>query len=194
MKLVRKQQSIYTYDDAPDVLRNKLNIKDFDTLQSIERDLVFNHEQQIRRSPNCIGHDLDFSLGHFCAIHKYMFEELYDWAGELRVTNINKRGGDTFCNASDIRRKFDILHRELKYANYFKDIDSDEDLPENESGEPVSDDNSESADEADNDDAQEDLAAASENDDLEKMDDPDAEEDLCKLDGTEELTVEEVSK
>ena len=56
------------------------------------------------------------------------------------------------------------------------------------------DDNSESADEADNDDAQEDLAAASENDDLEKMDDPDAEEDLCKLDGTEELTVEEVSK
>lgn len=126
MKLVRKQQSIYTYDDAPDVLRNKLNIKDFDTLQSIERDLVFNHEQQIRRSPNCIGYDLDFSLGHFCAIHKYMFEELYDWAGELRVTNINKRGGDTFCNASDIRRKFDILHRELKYANYFKDIDSDE--------------------------------------------------------------------
>ena len=60
MKLVRKQQSIYTYDDAPDVLRNKLNIKDFDTLQSIERDLVFNHEQQIRRSPNCIGYDLDF--------------------------------------------------------------------------------------------------------------------------------------
>ena len=31
-------------------------------------------------------------------------------------------------------------------------------------------------------------------DDFEKMDDPDAEEDLCKLDGTEELTVEEVSK
>ena len=76
----------------------------------------------------------------------------------------------------------------------YEDIDSDDDLPENESGEPVSDDNSESADEADNDDAQEDLAAASENDDLEKMDDPDAEEDLCKLDGTEELTVEEVSK
>ena len=76
----------------------------------------------------------------------------------------------------------------------YEDIDSDDSLPENESGEPVSDDNSESADEADNDDAQEDLAAASENDDLEKMDDPDAEEDLCKLDGTEELTVEEVSK
>ena len=126
MKLIRKQQSTYTYDDAPDVLRNKLNIKDFDILQSIEWDLVFNHEQQIRRSPNCIGHDLDFSLEHLCAIHKYMFEELYDWAGELRVTNINKRGGDSFCDASDIRRKFGILHRELKYANYFKDIDSNE--------------------------------------------------------------------
>ena len=118
--------NIYTYDDAPDVLRNKLCIKDFDKLQSIERNIVYIREQAIKADTACIECDCDFSLDYLCAIHRYLFSDLYDWAGELRVTNINKRGGDIFCSVIDIRRKFDILYRELKYANYFKDIDSDE--------------------------------------------------------------------
>lgn len=126
MKLRRKSSSsIYTYDDAPDVLRNKLGIKDFDRLKEIEGKVEYRREQVIIVNPDCLSCDCDFSLEHLCTIHKYLFGEIYDWAGQIRVTNINKRGGDSFCDVHDIQRKFDILHRDLKYCNYLKDIESD---------------------------------------------------------------------
>ena len=126
MKLRRKSSSsIYTYDDAPDVLRNKLGIKDFDRLKEIEGKVEYRREQAIIVNTDCLSCDCDFSLEHLCVIHKYLFGEIYDWAGQIRVTNINKRGGDPFCDVRDIQRKFDILHRDLKYRNYLKDIESD---------------------------------------------------------------------
>lgn len=62
MKIRRKTTgNIYTYDDTPDVLRNTLHIKDFDKLQTIERNVVYVREQVIKSDPARIECDCDFS-------------------------------------------------------------------------------------------------------------------------------------
>ena len=36
--------------------------------------------------------DGDFGFEHYKAIHKYIFEDLYDWAGLVRTASISKKG------------------------------------------------------------------------------------------------------
>ena len=76
---------IYLYDDVP-VLRNKLQIKDEKTLELIEAEqsranMMLLYEQGFH----------DFSPEGLCNIHRYLFGDIYDWAGQYRVINIEKR-------------------------------------------------------------------------------------------------------
>lgn len=36
--------------------------------------------------------DGNFDFEHYKAIHKYIFEDLYDWAGRIRTVNLSKKG------------------------------------------------------------------------------------------------------
>ena len=66
---------LYLYDDVP-VLRNKLGIKDEKTLDLIEA-------EQSRANMMILyqrGFD-DFSPAGLCAIHSFLFGDLYEWAG-----------------------------------------------------------------------------------------------------------------
>lgn len=76
---------IYLYDDAP-VLRNKLEIKDEKVLDLIEAEqsragMMLLYEAGFH----------DFSPAGLCAIHQKLFGDLYEWAGQYRVINIEKR-------------------------------------------------------------------------------------------------------
>jgi cell filamentation protein len=33
-----------------------------------------------------------FDLGHLRSIHRHLFQDIYDWAGEIRTTELSKRG------------------------------------------------------------------------------------------------------
>lgn len=52
------------------------------------------------------------SVGHYCAVHRHLFQDVYRWAGRYRVTRISK-GGSTFCYpehiAREMRKLFDAL-------------------------------------------------------------------------------------
>ena len=67
------------------VLRNRLGISDARRFDRIERRLVADRIAE--------GAPLGaFDLPHLRAIHRHLFQDVYDWAGELRTVEINKGG------------------------------------------------------------------------------------------------------
>lgn len=44
-----------------------------------------------------------FDLAHYQSIHRFLFSDLYEWAGELRRVNLSKKGTQ-FVPADDIER------------------------------------------------------------------------------------------
>lgn len=90
------------------VLRNKLDIHDAEALEQAERLLTLQqHREGIPR--------VELSPAGYQAIHRHLFQDLYDWAGEFRTVNIAK-GGHMFCLAPHIEtqlaHRFEALHRE----------------------------------------------------------------------------------
>lgn len=75
----------YLYDDIP-VLRNVLDIKDEKTLDLIEA-------EQSRANMMLLyerGFD-NFTPEGLKEIHRFLFGDIYDWAGKFRIINIEKR-------------------------------------------------------------------------------------------------------
>ena len=76
MRNSEKDQKLYTYPNSP-VLRNKLDLRDADALERAERLLVQQRiEEGIPRG--------NFSLDHLQAIHRHLFQDVYEWAGDIR--------------------------------------------------------------------------------------------------------------
>ena len=75
----------YFFDDC-DVLRNKLGIKDEETLERAEVDISCNAIYEISISPL----DGSYDFKHLCAFHGYIFKDIYDWAGYQRTVSIEK--------------------------------------------------------------------------------------------------------
>lgn len=84
------QDSKYCYSGT-DVLVNKLNIKNNTLLFEAEKQLTFIRLQELQSNPIEGNYDFD----HLKRIHKYIFQDIYDWAGELRTVEIGK--GNLFC-------------------------------------------------------------------------------------------------
>lgn len=75
---------VYLYDNCP-VLKNKLDIRDEKTLDLIEA-------EQSRANMMLLyekGFD-DFSPDGLCEIHRFLFGDIYEWAGKYRIINIEK--------------------------------------------------------------------------------------------------------
>lgn len=78
------EDTLYLYSGSP-VLRNKLGITDKERLEQIER--LFVVERAAEGIPT--GR---FDLAHLRAIHWHLFQDIYEWAGELRKVEIAKDG------------------------------------------------------------------------------------------------------
>lgn len=103
--------SNYCYPGC-DVLINKLNIKDETLLNKYEKELVAIRQAEITIRP--IKGELDFE--HLKAIHKYLFQDLYDWAGKTRTCNIAKK--DLFCLSQFIDSYASDVFGKLRNKNY----------------------------------------------------------------------------
>jgi cell filamentation protein len=98
------------------VLRNRLHLTDAKTLAQAERDLSEVAAESIDFAPP------PYSLSYLQAIHRRLFSDLYDWAGELRTVDISK--DDThFCVTSRIEPEANKLFKVLADANWFQDLD-----------------------------------------------------------------------
>lgn len=103
--------SKYCYPN-PHVLKNKLNITDQTELDAAERAITAIKTSQV--SITRIEGRFDFE--HLKRIHKFLFEDIYDWAGCVRTVNISK--GNQFCRFDYIEPQMNELLNKLKAENY----------------------------------------------------------------------------
>lgn len=61
------------------VMRNKPGIKDPAALSLYEHRIVTRRGYELTKNPELIAHTFDAE--HFKAIHRYLFQDVYDWAG-----------------------------------------------------------------------------------------------------------------
>lgn len=102
----------YCYPPDYTVLKNKLNIQDQKTLDKIERQFARNRMEQ--GSPTG-----DFDLAHLQAIHNHLFQDVYEWAGELRQVEISK-GESHFLARSRIDMGMGDVHKRITTARYYE--------------------------------------------------------------------------
>ena len=87
-------QHPYCYPGT-DVLRNKEDIRDNDKLEKFERCATANRLETLPRN-------LPITVRGYREIHRYMLQDVYDWAGEYRFVDTGRTG--PFCKAAYIVR------------------------------------------------------------------------------------------
>ncbi|MCL1849237.1 MAG: Fic family protein [Clostridiales bacterium] len=102
------------------VLKNLLNLKDADHLEQAEADITaFNFS-----NVDGIVQSLAFDLSRLLAIHKHIFGDIYEWAGEIRTIPMTKGervlGGDTvrYSQPADIERDCLAVLRKLAETDW----------------------------------------------------------------------------
>ena len=103
---------VYCYPPDHVVLRNRLGIRRAAALDRAERRLV---TQRMREGVP----QGDFDLAHLRAIHKHLFQDVYEWAGELRTVEISK-SGHQFQLRRYIERGMADIHSRIVATEYFR--------------------------------------------------------------------------
>ncbi|MDY7584979.1 putative adenosine monophosphate-protein transferase Fic [Pseudomonas sp. CCI3.1] len=105
-------QDSYCYPGST-VLRNKLDIRDDSTLNDAEQQLSAVAAATIEFSPP------PYNLASLQKIHRTLFSDLYDWAGELRTVGISKQ--DTrFCQPDYMEKEAGKIFKGMASANWFE--------------------------------------------------------------------------
>jgi cell filamentation protein len=93
------------------VLKNKAGITEQDLLDEYEADYTTVRIIELAQNP-IVG---QFDLAHLCRIHRHVFQDVYEWAGQVRNVDIF-RGDSRFCNVRQInaysKKIFDMLKNE----------------------------------------------------------------------------------
>ena len=97
------------------VLINKFGIKDEKTL--LQAEIEITHEASARWEITPEASTFDFE--HYKAIHKHLFYDLYDWAGQTRNVDIAKKG-TRFCPHDDIEDLARRIFAGLQKSSYLK--------------------------------------------------------------------------
>ena len=98
-------------------LINKFDLKDEQKLMQMETMITTAKCNELELNP-IPG---DFGFEHYKLIHKYIFEDIYDWAGEIRTVSISKKG-TRFTEPESIEyladKIFTSLQKEKCYIGY----------------------------------------------------------------------------
>jgi cell filamentation protein len=102
-------------------LINKFGIKDEKKLSQMETLITTAKCKELEVNPI----DGDFGFEHYKAIHKYIFEDLYDWAGLVRTASISKKG-TVFTLPESIEPLADRIFTGLQKENCYIGYDNDQ--------------------------------------------------------------------
>ncbi len=104
----------YLYPNG--VLKNKKGIQDFEEFISFEYEKTGLRFNEIKNKP--LIKKLDFQ--GLKQIHKYLFNEIYDWAGEIREVDIRKDADSPFfVTPKSINKTAEQMFYALQRSNYF---------------------------------------------------------------------------
>lgn len=113
-------QEPYTYPGT-NVLKNKPGIRDPEKLKNFEFEQVALRSAELHNKP-IKGR---FDLAHMQAIHKHLFQDVYDWAGDVRRVDISK-GGSMFARKDFIEPEAKRLSSSLSKEQNLKGMDKPE--------------------------------------------------------------------
>jgi cell filamentation protein len=103
----------YCYPNTA-VLKNKLRITDENILEQAEREITK------RAAHNIKIFEPPYNLNYLQSIHRTLFSELYDWAGQIRDVKISK--GTVFCHVPYIIPEISKLFKKLEDENYLQNL------------------------------------------------------------------------
>ncbi len=98
-------------------LINKFGIADENKLSEIEANITLVKSAQLEENPI----NGSFDTNHYKNIHRYLFEDLYDWAGKFKTINISKKG-TSFADTNEIESLCNNCFKRLKEYNYFQNM------------------------------------------------------------------------
>src|SRR5690606_1184523 len=96
-----------------EVLINKADIHIQEALDAFEADVTAVRLIELLDTPI----NGTFDLSHLQAIHRHIFQDVYDWAGELRQVDIQK-GGSKFGNWALVPNYLDKELKKISKQNY----------------------------------------------------------------------------
>ena len=97
------------------VLRNLADLTTQVELDAFEADMTAIRLIECAESP-ILG---EFDLAHLCRIHQHVFQDVYEWAGQLRMVDISK-GDSRFANFGLIESYLSGILGEIKTLGYLK--------------------------------------------------------------------------
>lgn len=106
---------IYCYPNS-DVLKNRMGIQDMEQLRRLEKRLTMLRILELVDKPI----QGKFDLKHLQSIHKYIFQDIYEWAGKIRTVDIAK--GNMFCNVKFIESQAEEIFGKLREENYLREL------------------------------------------------------------------------
>ncbi len=115
-----EQQDEYCYP-ATKVLKNKLNIMDDSELLIAEREITSLKIAHLTQQPFQGRFDFD----HLQAIHRYIFSDIYVWAGEIRRGEFLAKGKTIFCLGRYINSYAADIFGKLKSENFLIGLDQE---------------------------------------------------------------------
>lgn len=107
-----------------DVLINKYNIRDKDLLQKLEIQKCCTKILGLDIRPSRIAYTYD--TAHLMNIHKYLFDDIYEWAGEFRKENFYKServlsgGSAEYAGYNEINKKLSVLFHKYEKLEWNK--------------------------------------------------------------------------
>ncbi len=104
-------------DPDTGVLVNLLGLTDVADLQSAEADLVFARGELLELHP-LPG---DYDVAHLQAIHRYLFGDVYPWAGDFRTVNIARSA--SFGDWRHVRTYLDRVFADLATEHHLVGLD-----------------------------------------------------------------------
>lgn len=108
-------------DPATGILRNKVGAHTREELVTAEAALTFARAIELSDTPVLASGD----LAEFRAIHKHLFQDVYDWAGELRTIDMRKQveGAEFFLAVQMIDRAAAFASQELHEDRMLQGLD-----------------------------------------------------------------------
>lgn len=104
------------------VLKNKLNVQTQEDLDFFENDLVSVRSYKLYENlPHAEG-----TVKQLQWIHHYLFQDVYDWAGQIRTIDMSKGGGEPFHPLEYMGAGIRYCEQTLKNDNLLQGLSIDE--------------------------------------------------------------------
>ena len=107
----------YVYPGT-NVLKNKAGFRREEALRLFEYEHTASRAQELRKNPLAGKFDLD----HLQAIHRHLFQDVYEWAGQVRTVNIGK-GTLPFAQPAFIETYSRTVAAALAQENHLQGLD-----------------------------------------------------------------------